>query len=291
MHLKKVSFALLIICTSVSLAYAQDRGLHNSSKKFTDPSQMRPSDWTDPREMHRTYVAAIVMVPRGNGRSRQIKAGSLAKWKPRSGGKLPAVIYMHGCSGIWPGTKRRVEFMADLGFVVIAPASFARKKYPQSCNPDTHQGGMYRNILKMRQNDAAYAIAQVRKLPFVDPSKIILMGLSEGGITTATLPANRYKTALAARIVEGWTCHAGWSEYKGLKARASEPVLTLVGELDPWFQDQWTKGNCSRFVRTDNGGRSVVYRSGKLAREHELLEHKQPRKDVIKFLKERGLLN
>lgn len=287
----KIAIALLIACQTATLGHAQDRGLGNATRTFTDPSQMRPSDWTNPREVRRTWVAAIVRVPDSKGRSKQIKTGALAGWKPRSGGRLPAVIYMHGCSGIWEGTTRRAKFMADLGFVVIAPASFARRKYPQSCDVTSREGGMYRDILKMRQNDAAYAIAQAGELSFVDPSKIILMGLSEGGITTATLPGNRYKTALAARIVEGWTCHAGRPEYEGLKARASEPVLTLVGARDPWFQDQWTKGNCSRFVRTANGSRSVVYTSGALAREHELLDYKQPRQDVERFLRERGLLN
>ncbi len=47
-------------------------------------------------------------------------------------GVWPAVIYMHGRAGIWTGTKCRINFLARNGYAAIAPASFARKKYPRS---------------------------------------------------------------------------------------------------------------------------------------------------------------
>jgi len=177
--------------------------------------------------------------------------------------------------------------MSNLGFVVAAPASFARKKYAQSCDTKTNNADLFRDVIRLRQNDAAYALRQLRKLPYVDPNKIVIMGLSQGAVTTATL---RPQPGEAARIIEGWTCHAGWQEYKGLKAKASTPVLSLIGELDPWYKTKWVKGDCGRYMRKNNASRSVVYRSGRLMKEHELLDHGQPRKEVVQFLNSLGLI-
>lgn len=274
----------IFLCTH---AQAQDRGLHNNSKKFVPVPQITSADISNVQEMHRTWISAIIHVPTSKGRSKKMRASALSAWSPRTDGKLPAVVYLHGCSGIWEGTHRRVRMMAELGFVTAAPASMARQKYAQSCDVQTNTGGMHRNVLKMRQNDAAYAVAQLRRLPFVDPNRIVIMGLSEGGITTATL---RPQPGEVARIIEGWTCHAGWPEYKGLKAKSSTPVLSLLGKDDPWFQEPYLRGDCSRFMRPNNGSRSVVYNSGVLGAEHELLDHSNPRKEVVRFLSDQGLI-
>ncbi len=196
------------------------------------------------------------------------------------GKKFPAVIYMHGCNGFWPGTDRRVDFLAKLRFVAIAPNSFARKKAPTSCNVLTHKAGMYRPTLMMRQKEAAYAIREARKLPWVDSNNIFLMGLSQGGITTATFSGEPVK----ARIIEGWGCHSGWPEYHGLNAPASEPVLSLLGDKDPWFQRPTLQGDCGEFMLND-ASKSVVFRSGSLRFKHELLEYPEVQQVVKGFLK------
>ena len=261
-----------------------DTGLHNSTKKFTDPKAMRPADWSDPAEMRRAWDAAIVRVPDRDGKSVEASVSELETGRFRFARKQPAVVYLHGCSGFWPGTHRRVKFLADAGFVVIAPASLARKKYPQSCDVDDYQAGMYRPTLKMRQADAGYAIEQLGKLPFVDGDRIVLMGLSQGGITAATFKARNRQQKLRARIIEGWTCNDDWPEYNGVQAPASEPVLALVGSDDPWYENE-SNGDCERFLNADNGSVSVVYEDEPLASRHELLEYDTPKKDVLKFLR------
>lgn len=284
----KLIFSVCLICVFANPSFAQ--ALHNDTKTFVAPSQMSPSDWTNPSELARTWNAALVRVPTGKGRSKKLTTSRLSNWKPANAQKVPVVVYMHGCTGVWSGTHYRVKLMADLGFLVVAPVSFAREKYPQSCDPETHEGGMYRGTLKMRQNDAAFAIQQVRALTNIDQEIVILMGLSQGGITTATYKARSANTRVTHRIIEGWTCHAGWPEYKGLKAGKAEPTLSLVGDLDPWFQNKWTKGHCGPFMNRSNGSASYVFKTGKLAREHELLEHSQPRQALRQFLQAHQLI-
>ena len=275
---------LLIVALFALSGFAQP-GLHNSTKVFTDPSDMRWSDWSDPAEMERTWQAALVRIPKSRGKFFSTTIAELEEGALSPVGVWPTVIYMHGCTGFWSGTKTRIEFLARNGYAVIAPASLARLKYPQSCRPETHQGGLYRPTLKMRQNDAGYAIAKAKTLSWVDSSNVFLMGLSQGGITTATFSSSRREHSLRARIVEGWTCHAGWTEYAGVNAPESEPVLTLVGAKDPWFQSYWNRGSCGRFLSKSNGSRSVVYSKGRLSTRHELLESRTVKKTVFDFLK------
>ena len=259
-------------------------GLHNSTKAFTDPSHMHRSDWSDPAEIDRTWQAALVRIPKSSGGYVSTTIARLQEGHISPEGTWPTVIYMHGCTGIWPGTKTRINLLARNGYAVIAPASFARLKYPRSCRPETNQGGLYAPILQMRQNDAGYAIAKAKTLPWVDKSNVFLMGLSEGGITTATFSSSRPEHSLRARIVEGWTCTSGWPEYVGIKAPDSEPVLTLVGANDPWFRSHWTRGSCDIFLNKSNGSRSVVYSKGRLSTSHELLEARKVQQTVLDFL-------
>jgi dienelactone hydrolase len=259
-------------------------GTHNSNKDFTPPWQMSESDWSNPAEMERAWQGALVRIPLDKERFLKTTMSDL-KGKPiPPRKKFPTVIYLHGCSGVWSGTIRRIDFLAENGFAVIAPVSFAREKYPKSCDEKKHRGSLYRGTLRMRQFDAGYAIKKAKTLSWVDANNVFLMGLSEGGITTATFSSNDPKASLNARVVEGWTCHAGWQEYKGINAPESEPVLTLVSLNDPWFQNRWTKGNCERYLNKSNGSKSVVYTSGSLSNKHELLENRQAQETVLEFL-------
>jgi len=236
-------------------------------------------DWHDPAELARTWERAKVRVPL----AARTLSGRLGDLDVPKGERFPTVIYMHGCNGFWWGSDTRLDFLADAGFAAIAPDSFARKKSPKSCDVVTSRGGLYRPKLIMRQLEAAYALDMARTLPWVDPDNIFLMGLSEGGITTATLETD---IAINARVIEGWGCHAGWTEYRGLAAR--EPVLSLVAARDPWFRLQVLQGDCGTYM-TDTlrnlGSRSVVYEDAPLSERHALLEDHGVQDTVRTFLK------
>lgn len=282
MRVLLIVIALILIAMPV---HAQVVGLHNFTKKFTAVADMVEADWSDPVELARTWQASVVRIPTGDGFSKIVPMDQLRETLVGETRKIPTIIYLHGCSGLWAGSLRRVRFFADNGFLVIAPASFARKKFPKSCDPATHSGGLYRGTLKIRQFDAGHAIEEARKLPFVDPNNIFLVGLSQGAITTATFEPRNDQQRVSARVVEGWTCNAGWFEYAGIKAPDNEPVLTLVGAKDPWFQHPITKGDCGFYVNEKNGSRSIVFKDGPLASEHALLDFKEPKRLVLDFLK------
>lgn len=278
--------AVAIVLILATLPQVRADGLNNTTKTFTEPNDISPSDWSDPKELERTWQAALVQIPDGTGRS--IKTGIVQLMSKLRGSlkKYPTVIQLHGCGGLWSGTERRADFLANNGFLVIAPASFARTKYAKSCDIQTRAAGLYRAVLNMRQNDAAYAIAKTRQLPFVDQNNVFLSGHSEGAVVAATFKAKNPKHKVKARVVESWTCTAlGWNEYNGVQAPKTEPVLTLLAGQDPWFQNFVTRGDCARHLSKTNGSRSLVYRDAPLSRRHSLLNYEQPQQDVLKFLK------
>jgi len=273
-----VAMSSLLLCSNL----ASGDGLNNQTKQFTPNSEMSAVDWSSPDELHRTWQAALVRIPKHH----QVYAGQISDLPMDAlpvKEKLPIVIYLHGCSGIWWGTYIRLDFFAENGFAVIAPASFARAKYPKSCDPATKRAGLYRETLKMRQYDALNAIKKAKQLDWVDSRNIFLVGFSQGGITSATLSTN-IDTTVNARVIEGWTCHAGWHEYRGVNAPVSEPVLALVADQDPWFQDSWTRGSCGRYMNSENGSRSMVYSTGSLKDQHSLLDDPDVQNKVLEFL-------
>lgn len=288
MHLFKTlsfaTFTVLWIMIFAGLADAQEQGLHNSSKVFSAPADISWKDWADKAELQRTWDAALAYLPIGSGQSKLTTITELGQTKTSSGKALPTIIYMHGCSGFWSGIHVRLKLLADKGFLVIAPASLARAKYPKSCDVERKKGGLFRGTLKLRQNDAGYAIEQARQLPIVDGQKLVLMGFSEGAVVAATFEASNEQQKVRARIVEGWTCQTPWPEYKGVNAPVDQPVLTLVAEQDPWFQSQWTKGNCGSFLNGENGSKSIVYRDKDLINQHALLETPLVQRDIFDFL-------
>ncbi len=280
---KSGQLALLLLCLIMSHSVIA-ASLGNHGKQFTPISKMKKSDWSDEIEMDRSWNAALVRIPKGDGKYISTTMEKLAGQGNVFQQTYPTVIYLHGCSGVWDGTYMRINFLAESGFAVIAPASFARKKYPKSCDPYTQQGGLYRGTLSMRQFDAGHAIQEAKNLSWVNSNNVFLMGLSQGGVTTATFSSNHPDSAVNARVIEGWTCHAGWPEYAGINASDNEPVLSLVGKKDPWFQYDWNRGNCEKFMNKNNGSQSVVFKTGNLQFRHELLEDKSVQKIVLDFL-------
>lgn len=273
--------ACLFIAVFVATVFAQGTG--NDNKVFTAPNKMRKSDWFDEKEIQRTWDAALVTIPQAEGKYLSSVMSEVDN-KQHVRKAYPTIIYLHGCSGVWKGTYTHLDYFAQSGFAVIAPVSFARNKYPQSCDAHTGKGGLYRGALIMRQQDALHAIKKAKKLPWVDANNVFLVGFSEGAITAATVYAKEPEVAVNARVVEGWTCHAGWHEYQGIKAPKSEPVLALVGKLDPWFQSMELRGDCGSYLSSANGSRSIVFSKAPLASQHHLFGYAQVRTLVIDFL-------
>ena len=199
------------------------------------------------------------------------------------GKRYPVVIYLHGCTGISWHNEVSGNFLAsELGVAVIQPVSFARAYRPRNCNPMKKTGGNFRQALHFRIAEANYAIRGARMLDWIDPGRVILMGMSEGGIATAKFNGE----PVSARIIEGATCHMGWLDWDGLDAPESEPVLSLLGRGDPWQRGTSGYGkDCGYRMSKSNGSKGIVVTEGYHANKHAVLMDPDVQLAVKNFVK------
>ncbi len=138
----------------------------------------------------------------------------------KRGRKFPVVVFLHGCRRF---TGEYGRWLADLGHIVFSPDSFQRDGRRSQCNVGVPKPGIH----WMRQSEITYTREQLRKLDWVDQSRVFLVGMSEGGRAVADHTAAGFK----AKIVLSYDCQAG-------PVAGSQPVLNLVGILDhEWGND------------------------------------------------------
>jgi dienelactone hydrolase len=181
--------------------------------------------------------------------------------KPDGPGPFPAVVIMHDCSGLGPRSSgapdRWGKELLGQGYLVLIPDSFTTRGHAGGVCTDPSPSRTDVSPLR-RVRDAYAALAYLRSLPYVDGTRVGLMGGSHGGATTlASIVAPESDSELLAREKRGGFA-AAVALYPGcagrlgswqalLQAGASEttvnyfgvykpvaPLLILVGEADDW---------------------------------------------------------
>ena len=167
--------------------------------------------------------------------------------KPEGTGPFPAVVIMHDCSGLGPRSSgapiRWARELVERGYVIVMPDSFTARG---------HAGGVCTNaspsrndVAPARRVDDAYAaLAYLRTLPYVDGSRIGIMGGSHGGSSTlASLVApERGMEPLAQEKRTGFS--AAIALYPGCAARLGGwRSVRQAGE-------QWSDHELRRRVQT-----------------------------------------
>jgi len=180
-----------------------------------------------------------------------------AQIKP--GAKAPAVLVLHGCGGIFRSPIAYRVFFMERGYAVIEPDSFARPGH--SCNSYS---------LNKRTEELDYAYKTIRELPWVDQDRIVLMGISQGGLAVALWS----KPGFAAHIILANNCDGG-RPY----APAGTPVLAVVGG-----RDEVIKGSC-KITREVEGSRSIVIPEA----PHAILDYAETERAIGEFLSMSGL--
>ncbi len=193
-----------------------------------------------------------------NGALEQIPA---TLFKPDGPGPFPAVVIMHDCSGLGPRSSgapdRWARELMGQGYVILIPDSFTTRG---------HAGGVCTNPSPSRTEvspyqrvrDAYGALVYVRTLPYVDGSRVGLMGGSHGGSTTlaSMVAPESDREVLAGEKHVGFTAavalypgcaarYGGWrvmrqsgssepvTDYIGVY-KPTAPLLILIGENDDW---------------------------------------------------------
>ena len=174
--------------------------------------------------------------------------------------QVPVVVFLHGSSGL--GLKAIGEWqqwLAGLGFASIAPDSFALADHVTYKSPIDKES--YEKIHALRASEIAPALAALRGQAWVDSSKLILAGTSEGAVPVARYPGNEF----AARILYAWSCEANYFVTEPRNAfEPNKPVLNVISASDPFFSksNAWlshpdAQGHCGAALK-DNSRASVL---------------------------------
>lgn len=203
-----------------------------------------------PTEVVKTWVGGIHAIPgsatvSGRRRIAYIIDEHTGEWGLRGhkddfkpGARVPAVIYIHGCTG--PITAHEwAEAINDVGFAFFAPDSFQRPNRFAGC----YDKVTFAWRMKMRKEEIRYALHQVKSLQWVDQNRLVLMGHSEGGAAVSRFGEDGFK----AHIIMANGCQST----RGMPAAPSDvAVLNVIGSDDP------QKGLC--VIRRKFGGSKSV---------------------------------
>jgi dienelactone hydrolase len=169
-----------------------------------------------------------------NGEPVQLSA---LQFRPRGPGVFPAIVLLHGCSGMYTPSgfvtnsyRHWAELLSEDGYVALLVDSFGPRGHRSICELQK------RPILESRERvEDAYAAAQwLSRQSHVAAGSIGLLGWSNGGSGTL------YSMRPASRLEPGF--RAAVAFYPGCRAlslaktpyRPYSPLLILSGEADDW---------------------------------------------------------
>ena len=177
-----------------------------------------------PEEVRRTWDHAVVLMKDdtlGVIAGRMTNPGiawAMAKLEEEHS-KRPVVVYLHGCTGLyWNEAPRLFQDLAERGYIVVAPDSFARDYRPQQC------GAQNRWTAAARFAEIRFAREQLRDLDWADQRYIFLVGGSEGGYYAGAYGGDGFK----GRIIMSAPCWVGRSDMSN--------TLAVWSRRDPWMQ-------------------------------------------------------
>jgi dienelactone hydrolase len=153
-----------------------------------------------------------------------ILTGYLAK--PAGSGPFPAVVYLHGCLGLENFRREAAASQfTSWGYVSLVVDSFATRGISEDCSAP----------FSIRQPDALGALRYLATLPFVDPRRIALVGIAQGG--TAALEIATARQYEIFEMPAGVRFKSVVAFYPSCGAAGSElaiPALVLTGGIENW---------------------------------------------------------
>lgn len=160
---------------------------------------------------------------------RQI-SGTLAK--PDGDGPFPAVVLLHTCGGVQPHVRDDwPSYLTKSGYVTITVDSFGSRGLGPCPNfLHTADVGPKTNAYREITRDAFGALEYLSTLPYVDSSRIAVIGFSLGANTINSFLIHQPKRPgrnFAAAVGVYGRCHDLPSH-----PRPQTPLMEIAGELD-----------------------------------------------------------
>jgi dienelactone hydrolase len=168
---------------------------------------------------HPVQLRGFLRRPSGGGPSGDGPSGG----GPSGGGRFAAVVLLHGCGGDAAGLDRNWGARLQAwGYVSLTVDSFTPRGITNSCRTGTPAG---------RSFDAGGAVQFLSQQPFIDATRVALMGFSAGGIMTLLDVEPRQ---LGGRDIKGFRAAVAVYPICSESGVATVPTLILNGQLDDW---------------------------------------------------------
>jgi dienelactone hydrolase len=202
--------------------------------------QAAPADGPDKRALETVHFASL------DGKT------NLTAYLGRHPGDAPrpAVVLMHGCSGllnaqgrIFPIFRAWMRALFARGYDVLTVDSAASRGFGQTCSPGPNRITMWRD----RPSDAYAALGYLQAQPAVAAGRIALMGWSQGGgvvLLTINDKSIGRPAALAQDFKVAVAFYPGacsdtlqskpWTEVEPQGWTTQLPLLVLFGAADTW---------------------------------------------------------
>ncbi|MBA3594446.1 MAG: dienelactone hydrolase family protein [Polaromonas sp.] len=161
----------------------------------------------------------------------------MAIFKPAGAGPFPAVVLHHSCGGIRTEIREWAKLALERGYVVFVLDSLGPRGLKTNCFPPTPVP------TSRGTKDAFQALKHLKTFPFVDSSRVGLVGFSWGAMVGLMASSNEVASVLsqgerfAAAVSFYPMCYFGGNpqnpatvEY--LRADTDRPLLVLMGDQD-----------------------------------------------------------
>ncbi|WP_376099653.1 dienelactone hydrolase family protein [Roseomonas sp. CCTCC AB2023176] len=153
---------------------------------------------------------------------------------PRGEGPHPAVVLLHGCSGITPTVRRWAAQLAGWGYAALVLDSFGPRGVRNVCREAG--GSAPRDGVNVspreRAEDAFAAAAFLRSRSDVRPDGVSAVGFSHGGSTALVVASRTAAERNGAAPFAAVVAFYPWCPRTG--APLASPLLVLTGDADDW---------------------------------------------------------
>jgi dienelactone hydrolase len=225
------------------------------------------------KEVEKSWSSAVVYLP---GKLFSVSVDKISVDKP-----TPVVIYLHGCVGINKYQDANwASLLAEQGFIVILPDSFARPDRLRNCDPRLKtRTNAFPMVYEYRQQEITYTLSQVMASSWADKKNIFLMGHSEGGIAAAQSPHPEF----AGKIISAWTCTDKKDpSFDGIFSPPNQPILAMASLDDEWRKGTAYEGRCADKALNRTNFKQID-RQGSI---HSTYDNPDAQKAVKEFLKQ-----
>jgi dienelactone hydrolase len=270
-NIKQLSLAIAL-CFSISGALAQ-----------TPKGEIKAGPLTHTQESMQGLINESQVAFPSQLTGKAIYVGPYKSAPSLSNAKVPVVLFMHGSSGL--GLKAIADWqqwLASFGVASIAPNSFAltdRLTYTSPIDKDT-----YEKLHAFRASEIEITLKALQKMPWVDVSKIVLAGTSEGSVPVARFTGKEF----TGRIMFAWSCEDNYFVKSHQTAIPDDqPTLNIISSTDPYFSSSNTwlgngqaVGHCGAMLKNNKKASIVLIPGG----PHTVLTFPQAKGPVQGFL-------